>query len=87
MKLDCLIITDQGDNFTVAIVPPEVLSDPAKAQQTLLFLQHRHFHMPTVLMARNASATPNMYYGPGHLALRLLRVPLETAHWQQVALR
>ncbi|HWQ14126.1 MAG TPA: hypothetical protein VNL77_15110 [Roseiflexaceae bacterium] len=86
MNLECATITEQAATFTVVIVPKAVLSDPTTATRTIQFLERRHFHRPTVLMARDERGVPCSYYGRADLALRLRHIPLATLPWRRVAL-
>lgn len=86
MRLDYMMISTPDGSFAVVIVPKSVLGNHAVAERTIMFLEQRHFHMPTALMARDDYGVPSSYYGPGELALHLSRVSLEAVPWQQVTL-
>jgi hypothetical protein len=86
MNLECTTVIEPAATFTVVIVPKAILSDSVTAKQTIQFLEQRHFHRPTVLMARDERGVPNSYYGRADLALRLRHIPLIALPWQRIAL-
>jgi hypothetical protein len=86
MNLECTTITEPAATFTVVIVPKTVLSDSVTAKRTIQFLEQRHFHRPTVLMARDDRGVPSSYYGRADLALRLRHVVLAALPWQPFVL-
>jgi hypothetical protein len=86
MTLEYAIVNEQGCTFTVVLVQKTVLKNHAIAEQAIHWLQTRHFHMPTALMARDEYGVPNAYYGPGDLALVLARIPPGALPWQESAI-
>lgn len=79
-------IPDPTQPFLVVAVPPPVIADCAQAEQTLQFLQARVAKLPIVLIACNDHGAPTAYYGPGNLAIRLLRIPASTMRWSDLSL-
>jgi hypothetical protein len=77
------LIREAGEPFAVVLVQKSILDDSSKAEQAIDWLQKRHFHMPTALMARDAHGIPNSYFGRGDLALRLSRFSAAALPWQE----
>jgi hypothetical protein len=86
MKLDCATITNDQHTFTVVIVPKVILDDQQRAEQTIQFLQARHFQTPTVLMARDQHGVPNSFYGRGDIAVVLAHIAPATIPWQELVI-
>ena len=86
MRVQGAIITAQGITFMVVAVPKLVLDDQQKAEQTIHFLKTRWVGMPIALVTRDAHGAPTAYYGPGDLALQLLRIPPAAVPWKDVSI-
>jgi hypothetical protein len=86
MRIQSATITAQGTTFMVVVVPKPVLDDQAKAQQTIHFLQTRWGGMPIALVTCDAHGSPSAYYGPGDLALQLLRIPPTAVPWKDLSI-
>jgi hypothetical protein len=76
----------QGITFMVVAVPKPVMDDRRKAEQTIQFFQARWAGMPVALVTRDARGAPTAYYGPGDLALQLLRIPPTAVPWKDLSL-
>jgi hypothetical protein len=70
----------------VVVVPKPVLDDRPKAEQTIQFLQTRWGGMPISLVTCDAQDAPTAYYGPGDLALQLLRIPPTAVPWKDTSI-
>ena len=70
------LINDHENTFLVVAVPKLVLDDHDKAEQIIQFLQLCRAGLPGLrwLLAMSSGA-PTAYFGPGDLAIRLLRRP------------
>jgi hypothetical protein len=86
MPLQSTLINDHEIAFLVVAVPKLVLEDRNKAEQTIQFLQSRRAGMPVALVTCDESGAPSAYYGPGDLAIRLLRRPAATMTWSDLPL-
>jgi hypothetical protein len=62
------------------------MDDRRKAEQTIRFLQARWGGMPIALVTRDARGAPTAYFGPGDLALQLLRIPPAAVPWKDLSL-
>ena len=86
MYVQRAIISDQDFSFVIVAVPKPVMADRASAEQTVQFLQARWTALPLALVTRDAHGAPTAYYGPGDLAVRLLRVSPRTIRWGELPL-
>jgi hypothetical protein len=86
MPLQSTLINDHENAFLIVAVPKQVLDDRNKAEQTIQFLQSRRAGLPVALVTCDASGTPTAYYGPGDLALRLLRRTTAPMTWSEMPL-
>jgi hypothetical protein len=86
MHIRSAVIIAQGITFMVVAVPQPVLSDQQKAEQTIHFLQARWGGMPIALVTCDAKGAPTAYYGPGDLALQLLRIPPTAVPWKDTSI-
>jgi hypothetical protein len=86
MPLQSTLINDHETVFLVVAVPKPILEDRNKAEQTIQFLQSRKAGIPVALVTCDASGAPTAYYGPGNLAIRLLRHPATTMTWSDMPL-
>jgi hypothetical protein len=86
MHVQSAVITVPGSTFMVVAVPKPILDDQQKAMQTMHFLQARWVAMPIALVTCDAQGAPTSYYGPGDLALQLLRVPSTALPWSELSL-
>jgi hypothetical protein len=86
MPLQSTLIHDHENAFLVVAVPKLVLDDRDKAEQTIQFLQSRRAGMPVALVTCDAAGIPTAYYGPGHLAIRLLRRTATPMAWSDLPL-
>jgi hypothetical protein len=86
MSIQSAVVTVPGSTFMVVEVPKSVLDDQHKAMQTIQFLQARRVEMPIALVTCDERGAPTAYYGPGHLALQLLRVSSTTLLWNELSL-
>ena len=86
MRIQSATIIAQGITFMVVEVPKPVLDDRAKAEQTIQFLQMRWGGMPIALVTCDAKGAPTAYYGPGDLALQLLRIRPTTVPWKDTSI-
>jgi len=84
MHLQSAVITVPGSTFMVVAVPKPVLDDQQKAMQTIHFLQARWGEMPIALVTCNEQGAPTSYYGPGDLALQLLRISSTALPWSEL---
>src|SRR5262245_3331496 len=83
MTIRYAVVTEQGQTFTVVLVQKAFLDNRPTADQAIQWLQTRHFHMPTALLARDERGALSGYYGRSDLAVLLARVPLSTMTWQE----
>jgi len=86
MRIQSAVITAQGITFLVVAVPKPVMDDQLKAEQTIHFLQARWVGMPIALVTCDAHGAPTAYYGPGHLAMQLLRIPPTAVPWKDLSI-
>jgi hypothetical protein len=86
MPLQSTLIGDHENAFLVVAVPKLILDDRNKAEQTIQFLQSRRAGLPVVLVTCDASGAPTAYYGPGDLAIRLMRRPAAPMNWSDLPL-
>jgi len=86
MTLRYAVLREQDQTFAIVLVQKHILNDQTIAEQAIDWLQTRHFHMPTALMARDARGIPSSYYGRSDLALLLARVPVTAIEWQEAAI-
>jgi hypothetical protein len=86
MRIQSAVIIAQGITFLVVAVPKPVLDDQRKAEQTIHFLQARWVGMPIALVTCDARGWPTAYYGPGDLALQLLRIPPAAVPWKDLSI-
>jgi hypothetical protein len=57
-----------------------------KAEQTIHFLQTRWVGKPIALVMCDARGSPTAYYGPGDLALQLLRISPTAVPWKDLSI-
>ena len=86
MRIQSAVIIAQGFTFMVVAVPKPVLDDQRQAEQTINFLQTRWVGVPIALVTRDAQGSPTAYYGPGDLALQLLRIPPTAVPWKDLSI-
>src|SRR5262245_43691914 len=86
MHIQRAIISDQKISFMIVAVPKPIMADPNAAEQTVRFLQAPWTTLPLALVTRDAHGTPTAYYGPGDLAVRLLRVAPRAILWGELPL-
>jgi hypothetical protein len=86
MPLQSAVINDHENTFLVVAVPKLVLDDRDKAEQTIQFVQSRRAGLPVALVTCDEAGAPTAYYGPGHLAIRLLRRPATPMPWSDMPL-
>ena len=86
MRIQSAVITAQGITFMVVAVPKPVMDDQRKAEQTIHFLQARWVGMPIALVTCDAHGAPTAYYGPGDLAMQLLRIPPTAVPWKDLSI-
>jgi hypothetical protein len=86
VTLQSALINDHETTFLVVAVPKLILDDRDKAEQTIRFLQSRRAGLPVALVTCDTSGSPTAYYGPGNLAIRLLRWPATTMAWNDMTL-
>lgn len=86
MQVQSAVVTVPGSTFMIVRVPTSILDDKQKAVQTLQFLQARRRELPIALVTCNEQGAPTGYYGPGNLALQLLRIPPTALPWTELAL-
>jgi hypothetical protein len=86
MRIQSAVIIAQGITFMVVAVPKPVLDDRQKAEQTINFLQARWAGMPLALVTCDPLGAPTAYYGPGDLALQLLRIPPTAVPWKDLSI-
>jgi hypothetical protein len=86
MRIQSAVIVAQGLTFMVVAVPKPVLDDQRQAEQTISFLQTRWGGVPIALVTRDAHGSPTAYYGPGDLALQLLRIPPAAVPWKDLSI-
>ena len=87
MSIKSALITEGDLMFLVVAVPPLVLQDRSKAEQTVRFFQRRLSGLPTALVTRDARGAPTAYYGRGDLAAQLLRLPPTALLWKDLPFR
>ena len=86
MIFQSALINDHENAFLVVAVPKPILDDRDKAEQTSQFLRSRRAGLPVALVPCDAAGTPTAYYGPGDLAIRLLRRPAMPMTWSDMPL-
>jgi hypothetical protein len=86
MRIQSAVIIAQAITFMIVAVPKPVLDDQQKAEQTIHFLQARWVGMPLALVTCDECGTPTAYYGPGDLALHLLRIPPTAVPWKDLSI-
>ena len=84
MSIKSTLISDQNPLFLVVAVPPPVLDNRAKAEQTIRYFQARLSGLPTALVTRDAHGAPIAYYGRGDLAVRLLHIGAAALVWKDL---
>jgi len=86
MRIQSAVIIAEGITFMVVAVPKPILDDQRKADQMINFLQPRWVGMPIALVTCDAHGSPTAYYGPGDLALQLLRIPPTAVPWKDLSI-
>jgi len=86
VPLQSALISDHESAFLIVAVPKLILDDRIKAEQTVQFLLSRGDGLPVALVTRDAAGAPTAYYGPGDLAIRLLRRKATTMTWSDMPL-
>jgi len=86
MRIQSAVIIAQGITFMVVSVPKLVLDDQQKVEQTITFFQSRWVGMPIALVTCDELGSPTAYYGPGDLALQLLRIPPTAVPWKDLSI-
>ena len=86
MPLQSALISDPESTFLLVAVPKLILDNRDKAEQTVQFLQSRGAGLPVALVTCDAAGVPTAYYGPGNLAIRLLRRPATPMAWRDMPL-
>jgi len=85
-SFDGAVIREQGVKFAVAVVKRSVLSAPGARDRAQAEFSSVFGGLPTVLMAQDASGTPD-YYGRRDLVNFLASVPMAAIPWQRYTLQ
>ena len=86
MPLQSALINDHENAFLVVAVPKPILDDHEKSEQIIQFLQSCRAGLPVALVTCDESGAPTAYFGPGDLAIRLLRRPATPMIWSDMPL-
>ena len=86
MKGHVALVREQGVNFAVVAVKPQVLTKPKGEKDDLVAAYSLEFDAPAVLMAQDARGRPT-YYGRRDLVRFLSHVLVEQLPWREFTIR
>lgn len=79
------VIKEQGVTFAIVIVRKSDVDNRSEANRAIASFQRVFPGIPVVLMAQDATGTPN-YYGRKDIVRFLAKVPLSAIPWKQYTL-
>lgn len=84
MQFQGALVREQGVEFAIIVVKPEVLRSPCEGDKMIAF-GRRHFGRETVLMAQDGRGTPS-YWGRRDIVRFLAGISMSRIPWRQYTL-
>lgn len=84
MRFQGAVVREQGVEFAIVVVKPQVLDCRSEGEQMITAWRAR-FGVPVVLMAQDSRGTPT-YFGRTDIVRFLSRVPLRAIPWREYTL-